>query len=102
LKSHEALRWSALRLRTCSLVCDALCADDNSKQKALLDRRVAMLTKRGQRGYALSGALGGRVGRFDTAAYTDAEPDTDPPPIALPTAPAGDTHAQPQFRNTNL
>jgi hypothetical protein len=50
LKAHEARRWSALRLRTCSLVCDALSADDNGKQKALLDRRVAMLTKRGQRG----------------------------------------------------
>jgi hypothetical protein len=31
-------------------VCDALCADDNSKQKALLDRLVVMLTKLGQRG----------------------------------------------------
>jgi hypothetical protein len=40
-------------------VCDALFADDNSKQKALLDRRVAMLTKLGQRGYAVSEELGG-------------------------------------------
>jgi hypothetical protein len=32
------------------LVRDALSADDNSKQKALLDGRVAMLTKLGQRG----------------------------------------------------
>jgi hypothetical protein len=59
LKSHEAWRWSALRCRTCSLVCEALSADDNSKQKALLDRRVAMLTTLGQRGYAVSEELGG-------------------------------------------
>jgi hypothetical protein len=59
LKAHEARRWNALRLRTCSLVCDALSADDNSKQKALLDRLVAMLTKLGQRGYAVSEELGG-------------------------------------------
>jgi hypothetical protein len=32
------------------LVRDALSADDNSKQKALFDRLVAMLTKLGQRG----------------------------------------------------
>jgi hypothetical protein len=63
-------------LRTCSLVCEALSADDNSKQKALLDRRVAMLTKLGQRGYAVSEELGGyRVGQFDTD--TDADTDAD-------------------------
>jgi hypothetical protein len=58
------------------LVCDALSANDNSKQKALLDRRVAMLTKLGQRGYALSEELGGYwVGQFDTDADTDADAD---------------------------
>jgi hypothetical protein len=63
-------------LRTCSLGCEALSADDNSKQKALLDRRVAMLTKLGQRGYAVSEELGGyRVGQFDTD--TDADTDAD-------------------------
>ncbi len=63
-------------MRTCSLVCEALSADDNSKQKALLDRRVAMLTKLGQRGYAVSEELGGyRVGQFDTD--TDADTDAD-------------------------
>jgi hypothetical protein len=36
-----------------------VCADDNSKQKALLDRRMAMLSKLGQRGYAVSEELGG-------------------------------------------
>jgi hypothetical protein len=33
--------------------------DAGSKQKALLDRRVAMLTKLGQRGYPVSEELGG-------------------------------------------
>jgi hypothetical protein len=83
-------------------VCDALCADDNSKQKALLDRRVAMLTKRGQRGYAVSGELGGWVGRFDTDADTDVDTDTDPTPIAVPNESAGDTQAKNLFRNRNL
>ena len=31
-------------------VCEAMSADDNRKQKARLDRLVAMLTKLGQRG----------------------------------------------------
>jgi hypothetical protein len=61
----------------CSLVCKALFADDNSKQKALLDRRVAMLTKLGQRGYAVSEELGGWVGRFDTDTDTDADSGTE-------------------------
>jgi glutamate synthase domain-containing protein 1 len=65
-------------LRTCSLVCEALSADDNSKQKALLDRILAMLTKLGQRGDAVSEELGGyRVGQFDTDADTDVDTDTD-------------------------
>jgi hypothetical protein len=54
-----------------------LCADDNSKQKALLDRRVAMLTMLGQRGDAVSEELGGWVGRFDTDADTDADSGTE-------------------------
>ncbi len=59
-------------------MCDALSADDNSKQKALLDRRVAMLTTLGQRGDAVSEELGGyRVGRFDTDADADTDVDTD-------------------------
>jgi hypothetical protein len=77
LKAHEARRWSALRSRTRLLVCDALSADDSSKQKALLDRRVVMLTKLAQRGNALSEELGGWVGRFDTDADTDTDVDTD-------------------------
>ena len=47
--------------------CDALSADDNNQQKALLDRSVAMLTKLGQRGYAIREDLGEYgVGQFDT------------------------------------
>ena len=48
-------------------VCEALSADDNNQQKALLDRLVAMLTKLGQRGYAIREELGEYgVGQFDT------------------------------------
>ena len=48
-------------------VCEALSADDNRKQRALLDRLVAMLTKLGQRGHAVREELGeDRVSQFDT------------------------------------
>jgi hypothetical protein len=54
--------------------CGALSADDNKQQKALLDRIVAMLTKLGQRGYAVRDELGEyQVGQFDT----DTDTDTD-------------------------
>ena len=68
------------------LVCDALSADDNSKQKALLDRLVAMLTKLGQRGYAVSEELedSGLVGSIPT-------------PMAVPNESAGDTRAKNLF-----
>ena len=39
-------------------VCEALSADDKRKQKALLDRLMAILTKLGQRGYAVREELG--------------------------------------------
>jgi len=39
-------------------MCEAMSADDNEKQKALLDRRAAELAKLGQRGYALRAELG--------------------------------------------
>jgi len=59
-------------------VCDAMSADDNGKQKALLDRRVAKLAKLGQRGYAVREALGeDGVGQFDTDTDTDTDSDTD-------------------------
>jgi len=55
-------------------VCDAMSADDNRKQTALLDRLVAMLTMLGQRGDAIREALGEYgVGQFDT----DTDTDTD-------------------------
>ena len=53
-------------------MCEALSADDNNQQKARLDRRVAMLTKLGQRGYAVREERGEyRVSRFDTDTDTD-------------------------------
>ena len=49
------------------MVCEALSADDNNQLKAPLDRSVAMLTKLGQRAYAVREELGEyRVGQFDT------------------------------------
>jgi len=53
-------------------VCEALSADDNRKQQALLDRTAAMLTKLGQRGYAVREERGEyRVSQFDTDTDTD-------------------------------
>jgi four helix bundle protein len=53
-------------------VCEALPADDNNQQKALLDRVVVMLTKLGPRGYAVREELGEyRVSQFDTDADAD-------------------------------
>ena len=53
-------------------MCEALSADANNQQKAPLDRLVAMLTKLGQRGYAIREELGeDRVGQFDTDTDTD-------------------------------
>jgi hypothetical protein len=53
-------------------VCDAMSADDDRKQKALLDRRVAELAKLGQLAYAIREALGeDGVGQFDTDTDTD-------------------------------
>ena len=59
-------------------VCDAMSADDNRKQKAPLDRRVAELAKRGQRGDAIRAELGEYgVGQFDTDTDTDTDTDID-------------------------
>jgi hypothetical protein len=52
-RSFEITRGSALAcaaIQDVLYVCEALSADDNNQQKARLDRRVAMLTKLGQRG----------------------------------------------------
>jgi four helix bundle protein len=49
----EIARGSALEcaaIQDVLQVCEALSADDNKRQKVLLDRIVAMLTKLGQRG----------------------------------------------------
>ena len=57
-------------------LCDAMSADDDRRQKARLDRLVAELAKRGQRGDAIREALGEvGVGPFD--ADTDTDTDTD-------------------------
>jgi hypothetical protein len=64
-------------------VCEALSADDNSKQMSLLDGIVAMPTKLGQRGYAVSEELGG-IGLVSSI----------PTPIAVANESAGDTQAK--------
>ena len=66
----EIARGSALEcaaIQDVLQVCEAMSADDNNQQKALLDRIVAMLTKLGQRGYAVREEFGEyRVSQFDT------------------------------------
>ena len=57
----EIARGSALEcaaIQDVLQVCEALSADDNNQQKALLDRIAAMLTKLGQRGYGVREELG--------------------------------------------
>jgi len=67
LKSHERSALECAAIQDVRQACEALFADDNRKQKALLDRLVAMLTKLGQRGYAVREELGEyRVSQFDT------------------------------------
>ncbi len=60
-------------------VCGAMTAEENEKAKALLDRIVAMLTKLGQRGYAV---------HEESEAYRtnpiDPDSDTDPDPERKP------------------
>ena len=71
----EIARGSALEcgaVQDVLQVCGALSAEDNKSRKELLDRIVAMLTKLGQRGYA--------VGE-DPALYpagNDSDSDSDP------------------------
>jgi four helix bundle protein len=74
----EIARGSALEcgaVQDVLQVCGAMTAEENEKTKALLDRIVAMLTKLGQRGYAV---------HEEPATYgasrIDPEPDTDPDP----------------------
>ena len=74
-RSFEIARGSALAcaaIQDVLHVCEALSADDNHQQKGLLDRIVAMLTQRGQRGYVVREELGEyRVSQVDTDTDTD-------------------------------
>jgi hypothetical protein len=57
-------------------VCGALSAEQNAQAKMVLDRIVAMLTKLGQRGYAIHEEPGEyRAGRIDSD--TDTDPDSE-------------------------
>jgi four helix bundle protein len=61
-------------------VCGALPAAENAKQKELLDRIVAMLTKLGQRGYSVreaSIAFSMDETESDSDSDTDSDPDSD-------------------------
>ena len=75
----EIARGSALEcgaVQDVLQVCGAMPAEENAKAKALLDRIVAMLTKLGQRGYAVhEEPVDYRVNPNDTD--TDSDPDTD-------------------------
>ena len=65
IERGSALEWAAFQ--DVLPVCEALSADDNNRQKARLDRLFAMLTKLGQRVYAVREERGEyRVSRFDT------------------------------------
>ena len=75
----EIARGSALEcgaVQDVLQVCGAMTAEENEKAKALLDRIVAMLTKLGQRGYAVheESAVYGASG-VDPDTDTDADPD---------------------------
>ena len=75
----EIARGSALEcaaVQDVLQVCGAMTAEENEKTKALLDRIVAMLTKLGQRGYAVheeSADYG--TGGIDPDTNTDPDPD---------------------------
>jgi four helix bundle protein len=74
----EIARGSALEcgaVQDVLQVCGALPAGENADRKALLDRIVAMLTKLGQRGYAVHEDKAMYKTGIDTD--TDTDPDTD-------------------------
>ena len=75
----EIARGSALEcgaVQDVLQVCGAMSAEENEKAKGLLDRIVAMLTKLGQRGYAVQEESGEyRTERIDPD--TDSDPDAD-------------------------
>jgi hypothetical protein len=67
-------------------VCGALTAEQNAQAKMVLDRIVAMLTKLGQRGYAMHEEAGEyRAGRNDTDSDTDPDPEGNRKPENEPT-----------------
>jgi four helix bundle protein len=76
----EIARGSALEcgaVQDVLQVCGAMTAEENEKVKNLLDRIVAMLTKLGQRGYAVHEESGEyRTNHVDPD--TDTDTDTDP------------------------
>jgi hypothetical protein len=75
----EIARGSALEcgaVRDVLQVCGALSPEQNAQAKMLLDRIVTMLTKLGQRGYAIREEPGEyRVDRNDTDSDIDPDPD---------------------------
>jgi four helix bundle protein len=77
----EIARGSALEcgaIQDVLQVCEALSAEDNEKAKALLDRIVAMLTKLGQRGYAVHDEPGEyRAEGIDADTDSDTDPDEE-------------------------
>ena len=75
----EIARGSALEcaaIQDVLQVCGAMTAEENTKTKGLPDRIVAMLTKLGQRGYAVHEAEGDyRINPIDTDTDSDSDPD---------------------------
>jgi len=84
----EIARGSALEcgaVQDVLQVCGALSAEDNASRKAMLDRIVAMLTRLGQRGYAVQENATQYPLKNDTDTDSDPDPDvnvkhTDRPP----------------------
>ncbi|GAB6057705.1 four helix bundle protein [Desulfonatronum parangueonense] len=75
----EIARGSALEcaaIQDVLQVCGAITSEQNREAKHLLDRIVAMLTKLGQRGYALHEELGGYFEELDTDSDTDTDPES--------------------------
>ena len=85
----EIARGSALEcgaVQDVLQVCGALTAEQNAQAKMVLDRIVAMLTKLGQRGYAIHEEPGEyRAGRNDTDSDTDPDSDGNRKPENEPT-----------------
>ena len=60
-------------------MCGALASAENAKQKKILDRIAAMLTKLGQRGYSVGEASNYRNrDKAESDCVTESDPDSDP------------------------